>query len=1557
MFLSFSINADEVNIKDARKLAKNFYYQKSDISFEEIYFSNEYTISEGSIPVYYVFNLSNKNGFVIVSAEDQVLPVLGYSFEGDYFEENQPPQFISWMRSYKDQILFVRENNLEATEKIKSQWSKYSKISEKGNSFFDNRTVVGPLLGDIKWGQGCIYNDTCPADASGPCGHVYAGCVATATGMIMKYHSHPNTGTGSHSYNHATYGTLSANYGATTYDWANMPFSGSNESTAQLLYQIGVSVDMNYGPTGSAAYTGSAVTALINYFSYNPAANYQLRANFPTTWDNMLITELNNDRPLLYRGDGSGGHAFVCDGYDDNYQGAGSLYFHFNWGWNSVHNGYFQLTSLTPGTTHNYTNNQAAGFGIQPITTNVPNSDFTSDGPCPCVGNTVNFYDQSTDGPNGWTWAYSGGTPTSSTNENPSITYNTTGSYNVTLTASNVSGAGNTETKTDYITVYNAPTAATCMPSTSNPGNYWYGILNVTLNNLDHSTGDAYSDGGCMNFTCHHSTTLTPGSTYTMEITVRVGTSGNAHTYAYIDFNNDGDFTDAGECLINNEISTGTSTFVTPIVMPSNPTGNQLLRMRVMTDWTTISSPCSNPAIGQSEDYGVYFSSAPPAPVATAATSVTQTSFDANWNASSGANGYYLDVATDNGFTNFVSGFNNLDVGNVITYNVPGLSANTDYYYRLRAYNANGTSGNSNTISLTTLSNAPAAPNATAATSIAQTVFDANWDASTGATGYYLDVATDNGFTNFVSGYNNLDVGNVVTYNVINLSAATDYYYRVRAYNTGGTSGNSNVISVTTLPNPPAAPNATAATSVTQTDFDANWDSSTGATGYYLDVATDNGFTNFVSGFNNLDVGTDTTHNVSGLSAATDYYYRVRAYNSGGTSGNSNIISVTTLPYAPSAPNATAATNISQTDFDANWDASTGAGGYYLDVATDNGFTNFVSGYNNLDVGNVTTYNVTGLSAATDYYYRVRAYNAGGTSGNSNVINVSTLPYPPAPPNATVATNITQTSFDANWDASTGADGYYLDVATDNGFTNFVSGYNNLNVGNVTTYNVSGLNSNTNYSYRIRAYNTGGTSGNSNVISLTTLKDAPAPPVANAATNISQTAFDANWSPSTDADGYYLDVATDNGFTNFVSGYNNLQVSDTTYFVSGLSPETEYFYRVRAYNNGGTSGNSNVISATTLPNNPGAPVANAATNITQTGFDANWDPASGATSYWLDVATDNGFTNFVSGYENLNVGNVTTYPVTGLNPDTDYFYRLRAENASGTSGNSNVISLTTLPDIPLPPNALPAGIITHTTFNANWDPSVSADYYYLDVATDNGFTSFVSGFENLNVGNVTTYYVIGLSQGTEYFYRLRAENSAGTSGNSNVISVITLLDIPLPPNAYAAGNITQTTFDANWYHSTNADGYYLDVAKDDLFTAYVYGYENLDVGNVTMFNVIGLNPDTEYFYRLRAYNASGTSGNSNVINLTTLMTDIGEFGNVRINIYTSKEFICIRIDDMKEIKGEVTIYNLLGSPLLYKHLKNTKINQIYLNAPCGVYIVKLLLDKKIYTKKLFVSGN
>jgi phosphodiesterase/alkaline phosphatase D-like protein len=760
----------------------------------------------------------------------------------------------------------------------------------------------------------------------------------------------------------------------------------------------------------------------------------------------------------------------------------------------------------------------------------------------------------------------------------------------------------------------------------------------------------------------------------------------------------------------------------------------------------------------------------PSPPVATAGTNIAQTSFTANWNASTGATTYILAVATDSIFRLPVPGYNNLNVGNVLTQNVTGLTPSTTYYYRLRASNAGGTSANSNSIVVTTLVPIPLAPVATPASNVGQTFFTANWDTSAGATSYFLDVATDTNFISIVAGYGNLNAGNVQSAGIVGLSGGTKYFYRVRGDNAGGTSGNSNTVSVTTVVATPPSPVATPGTNVTQTSFTANWNGSAGATAYFLDLATDTNFTAILPAYNNMNVGNVLAQNVTGLTAGTKYFYRVRGRNVGGTSGNSNIVSVRTVVATPAAPVATGGTNVSQTSVTANWNASAGATAYFLDLATDTNFTAILPAYNNMNVGNVLAQSVTGLTGGTKYFYRVRGSNVGGTSGNSNVVSVTTVVATPPSPVATPGTNVAQTSFTANWNASAGATAYFLDLATDTNFIAILPAYNNVSAGNLLTQNVTGLTGGTRYFYRVRGSNVGGTSGNSNVVSVTTVVATPPSPVATPGTNVAQTSFTANWNASAGATVYFFDLATDTNFTAILPAYNNLSVGNVlARNVTGLTPATKYYYRLRGSDIGGTSGNSNIVSVTTVVATPPAPVATPGTNVAQTSFTANWNASAGATAYFFDLATDTNFTAILPAYNNLNVGNVLTRNVTGLTPATKHFYRVRGSNPGGTSGNSNIISATTV-GVPPPPPLL-AGPANGSTgqpaaLALTWNPSPGTSSYVVQVSTS---PSFNPAFISDSAVAVTTRPLTGLARNTIYYWRVAGKNQFGVGVFSSPI--------------------------------------------------------------------------------------------------------------------------------------------------------------------------------------------
>ena len=369
------ISASPVDTLTARKAAINFYNWKTgrsvsesiaQLSYRQYFVENGVGETAENGCAFYVFNIGSH--YVMVSADTRVLPVLGYSTESTFYPDNIPEPIQEWMNNYTEEIrIIVQELTDEECEPMIAEWNRLLDGDMPMQEAVTNS--VAPLL-TTTWNQNSPYNSMCPSDAGGPGGHVYAGCVACAMAQIIRYWAYPTTGIGSHSYNcdfttqgYGNYGTLSANFGATTYNYSLMPNSLSGATQAQinevarLMYHCGVAVDMMYGPNGSGAYDSHAASALRNYFGYNNATLKYKSSYTDANWLALVKGELDNLSPVYYSGQGSGGHAFVCDGYDNQ------DYLHFNWGWGGSYNGYYAVTSLTPGT-HNYSSSNLAIIGV-----------------------------------------------------------------------------------------------------------------------------------------------------------------------------------------------------------------------------------------------------------------------------------------------------------------------------------------------------------------------------------------------------------------------------------------------------------------------------------------------------------------------------------------------------------------------------------------------------------------------------------------------------------------------------------------------------------------------------------------------------------------------------------------------------------------------------------------------------------------------------------------------------------------------------------------------------------------------------------------------------------------------------------------------------------------------------------------------------------------------------------------------------------------------------------------------------------------------------------------
>lgn len=535
--------------------------------------------------------------------------------------------------------------------------------------------------------------------------------------------------------------------------------------------------------------------------------------------------------------------------------------------------------------------------------------------------------------------------------------------------------------------------------------------------------------------------------------------------------------------------------------------------------------------------------------------------------------------------------------------------------------------------------------------------------------------------------------------------------------------------------------------------------------------------------------------------------------------------------------------SITSNQFNVTWNSVTNALSYRVDVSTDINFSNLIVN----DVyqpNNATSYNVnSGLSPSTTYYARVRAYANGGYSFNSNVITITTLPVSPT---ASSASNLGSTYFTANWSSVQNATEYRLDVATDSGFSGILSNYNNVQI-NGTSTTITELTPNVTYYYRVRTVGISGNSLNSNTISTGTLLP---PPLINQITVYTSSSFTVSWQSVFNALSYRLDVSSTSDFSTFVVNDMYLQNNITSYNVGSLSSASTYYVRVRTNNSYGVSENSTTASATTLPN---APIAVAATAQTDHSFLASWQGVSGASSYRIDVASDNSFNTLINDYNNVEV-NGLSITINGLSAGTAYYYRVRAIGGSGNSSNSNTVSTgTVLP----PPSSITSSSIGTQGFLITWSSVFNALSYRLDVSASNDFSNLIVN-DMYFPGNMTSFNITSLSSASNYYFRVRTNGNYGLSPNSQTGVARTLPSAPIASNAT---EVTANSFKANWTSVDNGVTFLLDVATES-------GFNNLIASNIPVIDVFKIvnvpTPNINYYYRVRSSDGTNFSAYSTV---------------------------------------------------------------------------------------------
>lgn len=386
--LSGALIASPVPVKTAQQVAASYYSQNSLSPATDVTLAYTETDNSGNT-LYYVFNINGSDGFVIVSADDALHPIIGYSNEGRAYVLPEKGTNMDYrMQKRKTEISTNVVRKLKATPVIADEWTSYINNTEP-KYLKETKQVMGskPFPSSTNYLMKSTYDQSNPYSSGAPyfynslCpGHSVTGCVATAMAQIMRYWQYPAHGTGSSSYCDCTskgdavqYGTLTANYATTNYHYNNMPLNPTSITDVDTLtYDAGISVAMNYSPSESSSYVLTsdaggnpcAQTSYVNYFGYSSTILDGLNeSNFSDTvaWQDTLETELNHSRCIQYAGQttSKGGHTWICDGFN------ATNFFHMNWGWGGDDDGWYSINNLNAGG-YDFNSGFEALVGIMP---------------------------------------------------------------------------------------------------------------------------------------------------------------------------------------------------------------------------------------------------------------------------------------------------------------------------------------------------------------------------------------------------------------------------------------------------------------------------------------------------------------------------------------------------------------------------------------------------------------------------------------------------------------------------------------------------------------------------------------------------------------------------------------------------------------------------------------------------------------------------------------------------------------------------------------------------------------------------------------------------------------------------------------------------------------------------------------------------------------------------------------------------------------------------------------------------------------------------------------
>jgi hypothetical protein len=827
---------------------------------------------------------------------------------------------------------------------------------------------------------------------------------------------------------------------------------------------------------------------------------------------------------------------------------------------------------------------------------------------------------------------------------------------------------------------------------------------------------------------------------------------------------------------------------------------------------------------------------------------------DFAWSSATGASEYDFRISTDETFAS--SDYTETVTTNSLSLTSFDLSYNTEYFWQVKATDADNESDWSEAFSFTTLLISPVLvtpADGTINTSFTPTL---SWNTSSGAATYEIEVSDAVDFSNIIETADELTS---TTYDVTTtLNEYTTFYWRVKAYN--GTQGSewSTEFSFTTKLTAPtlATPTDDAINQSLNPDF--AWSENALASEYDFRISTD-------ETFSTVDYSqTVTTNSLSltlyDLSYNTEYFWQVKATDGANESDWSETYSFTTLLISPVLVTpADESINVGFTPT-LTWESSDCATTYEIEVSDAVDFSNIIETADELT--SITYDVVTSLNEYTSYYWRVKAYN--GTQESEWVTEFSFTTKLTAPTLTTPTDDAINQSLnpDFAWTENALASEYDFRISTDETFSS--SDYTETVTTNSLSLSSYDLSYNTEYFWQVKATGGANESDWSETFSFTTLLISPVLTTpADESINVGFTPT-LTWNSSDGAATYEIAISDAVDFSNIIETADEL--TSTNYDVTTtLNEYTTYYWRVKAYNGTQESEWSEEWSFTTKLTAPTltTPIDNSINQSLNPDF--AWSENSGASEYDFRISTDETFAS--SEHTETVTTNSLSLSSYDLSYNTEYFWQVKATDGANESDWSETYSFTTLLISPVLTTPADESINVGFTPTLTWNSSDGAATYEIEISDAVDFSNIIETADELTSTNydVTTT----LNEYTTYYWRVKAYNVTQESEWSEEWSFTTKLSVPTLAIPIDDAINQSLNPDFAWTENALASEYDFRISTDETFASSDYT-ETVTTNSLSL-SSYDLSYNTEYFWQVKATYGANESDWSETFSFTTLL--------------------------------------------------------------------------------------